>query len=132
MKGCFHYGTAFGGSKTEDMAATLVEYGYNYYGKDMLMSGETGEPMEAYIFMGPIYYQKLKHMVLDKMHARSQGKITGLTRQPTEGRSRQGGLRLGEMERDALLAYGASNLIHERLFYSSDAYEVLFYEWTVV
>ena len=57
------------------MAACLVEYGYNYYGKDLLMSGETGEPMEAYIFMGPIYYQKLKHMVLDKMHARAQDRI---------------------------------------------------------
>ena len=84
LKGGFNYGTAFGGSKTEDMAATLVEYGYNYYGKDVLMSGETGEPLEAYIFMGPIYYQKLKHMVLDKMHARATGKLTGLTRQPTE------------------------------------------------
>ena len=84
LSGKFNYGTAFGGSKTEDMAATLVQHGFNYLGKDLLMSGETGEPLEAYIFMGPIYYQKLKHMVMDKMHARATGKVHGVTRQPLE------------------------------------------------
>ncbi|KKY28443.1 putative dna-directed rna polymerase iii polypeptide [Phaeomoniella chlamydospora] len=124
LSGNFGYGTAFGGTKLEDMSRILIDKGFNYSGKDYLTSGITGEPLPAYVFFGPIYYQKLKHMVQDKMHSRARGPRAILTRQPTEGRSRDGGLRLGEMERDCLIAYGASQLMLERLMLSSDKHEV--------
>ena len=121
------YGSAFGeefgnADRVEVACETLVKHGYSYIGKDILTSGISGEPLESYIFMGPVFYQKLKHMVMDKMHARAKGPRAVLTRQPTEGRSKDGGLRLGEMERDCLIGYGASNLIMERLMISSDAF----------
>lgn len=124
LAGDLQYGTAFSGSKVEDMSDILIHHGFNYSGKDFLTSGITGESLPAYVFVGPIYYQKLKHMVQDKMHSRSRGPRATLTRQPTEGRSRDGGLRLGEMERDCLIAYGASQLLLERLMLSSDAHQV--------
>ncbi|KZF20669.1 beta and beta-prime subunits of DNA dependent RNA-polymerase [Xylona heveae TC161] len=124
LSGNLQYGTAFGGSKVEDMGNILINKGFSYSGKDYLTSGITGEALPAYVFFGPIYYQKLKHMVQDKMHSRSRGPRAILTRQPTEGRSRDGGLRLGEMERDCLIAYGASQLLLERLMLSSDKHEV--------
>jgi len=123
MDGKRKYGTAFAGDRVQDCSRVLVEHGYNYSGKDVLTSGINGETIQAYIFMGPVYYQKLKHMVLDKIHARARGPRAVLTRQPTEGRSRDGGLRLGEMERDCLIGYGASGLLLERLMISSDIFE---------
>eukprot|EP00768_Dysnectes_brevis_P005195 gnl/Dysnectes_brevis/3739_a4795_967.p1 GENE.gnl/Dysnectes_brevis/3739_a4795_967~~gnl/Dysnectes_brevis/3739_a4795_967.p1 ORF type:complete len:1136 (-),score=236.33 gnl/Dysnectes_brevis/3739_a4795_967:39-3404(-) len=114
--------TVFSGDKIEDISRVLLSHGYNYSGKDVLYSGITGEPLKAYIYAGPVYYQKLKHMAQDKLHSRARGPRATLTRQPTEGRSRSGGLRLGEMERDAVLAYGAACLLVERLMVSSDEF----------
>ncbi|ROT42452.1 DNA-directed RNA polymerase III subunit RPC2 [Sodiomyces alkalinus F11] len=116
----YGFGDAFRSHPVEEMSKVLVDHGFSWEGKDYFTSGITGEPCEAYIFNGPIYYQRLKHMVQDKMHSRARGPRAILTRQPTEGRSRDGGLRLGEMERDCLIAYGASQLLLERLMISSD------------
>ncbi|KAK0174498.1 hypothetical protein PV327_010260 [Microctonus hyperodae] len=124
LKGEFKYGTAFGGTKVADVCEELTKFGYNYLGKDIFYSGITGEPLQAYIYSGPVYYQKLKHMVQDKMHARARGPRAVMTRQPTEGRSKEGGLRLGEMERDCLIGYGASMMLVERLMISSDSFDV--------
>lgn len=96
-------GTAFTGDITvEAVADELKKYGYDPYGYEELFNGFTGEKMKAKIFIGPTYYQRLKHMVDDKIHSRSHGPLQVLTRQPVEGRSREGGLRFGEMERDSL------------------------------
>ncbi|KAK0615813.1 hypothetical protein B0T17DRAFT_539277 [Bombardia bombarda] len=120
----YGFGDAFRSHPVEEMGKVLVEHGFSWEGKDYFTSGITGEPLEAYIFNGPIFYQRLKHMVQDKMHSRSRGPMAILTRQPTEGRSRDGGLRLGEMERDCLIAYGASQLLLERLMISSDGTQI--------
>jgi len=111
-------GTGFNEAKIEDFENHLKMLGFRYDGKETLYNGITGKIMEVKIFVGNLYYQKLKYMVSNKMHARASGKVTLLTRQPIEGRARGGALRLGEMEQEALVAHGASLLLKER--YDSD------------
>lgn len=122
LKGTIHDATVFGGTALDEMEKILLDSGFHYKSKEIMTSGITGESLKAYIYFGPIYYQKLKHMVLDKIHGRPRGPRAVLTRQPTEGRAREGGLRLGEMERDCLIGHGVSMLLIERLMLSSDAY----------
>jgi len=111
-------GSSFSGDSLDTLENTLKKLGFRYNGKETLYNGITGEKMPVKIFIGNMYYLKLKYMVSNKMHARASGKIALLTRQPIEGRARGGALRLGEMEQEALVAHGASLLLNER--YSSD------------
>ncbi|VDC04134.1 unnamed protein product [Peniophora sp. CBMAI 1063] len=98
----------------------LLAAGYNYYGNEPMYSGITGQEFAADIYLGVVYYQRLRHMVLDKFQVRTTGPVDPVTRQPVKGRKRAGGIRFGEMERDALIAHGTSFLLQDRLMNCSD------------
>jgi DNA-directed RNA polymerase II subunit RPB2 len=122
--GLFGDGTSFGELDVKTICQKLQEVGYESNGNEIMYDALTGEQMECTVFLGPVFYQRLKHMVSDKQHSRSIGPMVNLTRQPAEGRSRDGGLRFGEMERDCMISHGASRFTRGRMYDASDKYQV--------
>jgi DNA-directed RNA polymerase II subunit RPB2 len=122
--GLFGDGTSFGDFEISTIIDKLNELGYESKGNELMYNALTGEQLTMNIFIGPAFYQRLKHMVNDKQHSRSIGPMVNLTRQPAEGRSRDGGLRFGEMERDCMISHGASRFTKGRIYDASDAFSV--------
>ena len=122
--GLFGDGTSFGDLDVRTISQKLFEMGFESHCNEVMYDGLTGEQMESDIFIGPVFYQRLKHMVSDKQHSRSIGPMVNLTRQPAEGRCRDGGLRFGEMERDCMVSHGASRFTRGRMYDASDKYSV--------
>jgi len=113
-------------NRVQDLRDAMLARGFEPYGSEVLYNGMTGQQMEVDIFMGPIYYQRLKQMVEDKINYRNTGRVKLLTRQPTQGRSEEGGMRIGEMERDSLIAHGMAKFIEESYMHRSDGAEFQF------
>ena len=122
--GGFGDGTSFGNFSVKEIRNILLNMGKERGGEEILYNGMTGEQIETSVFFGPAFYQRLKHMVADKAHSRSIGPMVVLTRQPAEGRARDGGLRFGEMERDCMISHGASRFTQDRIYYASDRFKV--------
>jgi len=116
--------TPFTDANVNYFSEMLHSLGYQKRANEVMFNGHTGRKLEAQIFIGPTYYQRLKHMVDDKIHSRARGPLQNLTRQPVEGRARDGGLRFGEMERDCMISHGSAAWLKERLFQVSDEYRV--------
>jgi DNA-directed RNA polymerase II subunit RPB2 len=116
-------GTPYSHLGMEDLKVHMSNLGLHPYGNEIMYNGQTGEMMEVEIFLGTTHYQRLKHMVIDKCHSRGRGPIVSLTRQPCEGRARDGGLRVGEMERDCVVAHGASEFLKEIMMEKSDNFQ---------
>ena len=124
LKGMEGDATPFTEVTVDSVSNLLREHGYQSRGFEILYHGHTGKKLRSQVFFGPTYYQRLRHMVDDKIHARARGPVQIMTRQPVEGRARDGGLRFGEMERDCMIAHGAASFLKERLFEVSDAFRV--------
>lgn len=124
FQGCEGDATPFTDVKVDDISQRLHAMGYQCHGNEAMYQGHTGRPLNARVFIGPTFYQRLKHLVDDKIHSRARGPVAMLTRQPLEGRARDGGLRMGEMERDCLITHGCANFIRDRFFCNSDQYRI--------